>query len=282
MNRLRRWTSRARNAWRYARLAVWNRISWRSVLGDGPVVSLTTYGPRRRTAYRAIESIGLGMLRPSRLVLVLTEADASEIPPSLRRLERRGLEILRVPEDLGPHKKYYPLVTADPPPPAVVTADDDIYYERSWLALLARAAQDNPDIVHCHRAWFIGLDEDGMTAYITWQPAPGGVASHRLLITGGAGALYTQAAITALREAGDGFKLVAPRTDDIWISHTLFRAGIRAARLRTPFRHVPLQASRLDPAALARENRLGGGNDRTLAALYTPADIAALRTEPDI
>src|ERR1700691_1503154 len=100
----------------------------------GPVVSMTSYGRRIRTAYLAIESIAWGDVRPSRLILWLDDHTAFNNPPAtIRCLMKRGLEV-KLCEDYGPHKKYYPylqsLETFESP---LVTADDDILYPTYWL-----------------------------------------------------------------------------------------------------------------------------------------------------
>jgi hypothetical protein len=47
-----------------------NKFSRMPVTGpNGPVVSITTFGARERDAYLTIESIALGRLKPSRIVL---------------------------------------------------------------------------------------------------------------------------------------------------------------------------------------------------------------------
>src|ERR1700728_3972607 len=74
----------------------------------GPIVSLTTYGKRSRTVYLAVESIGKGHVRPSRIILWLDARAIFHNPPAtIRRLVRRGLEV-KLCENYGPHTKYYP------------------------------------------------------------------------------------------------------------------------------------------------------------------------------
>lgn len=101
---------------------------------DGPVVSLTTYGRRARTAYLAIESIARGDVRPSRLILWIDEESLLNSPPkTILRLQKRGLEVKGC-KNYRPHKKYYPFVESQESfNLPLVTADDDILYPRYWL-----------------------------------------------------------------------------------------------------------------------------------------------------
>ena len=103
-------------------------------------MSLTTFGPRIAIAYLAIEAIGRGILKPSRLMLWLDAREQGRaLPPSLLRLAERGLEI-RYCEDIGPHKKYYPFVASQRSfERPLVTADDDVIYPRDWLRELMQA-----------------------------------------------------------------------------------------------------------------------------------------------
>ena len=104
------------------------------VAHGGPVVSITTYGTRLNTVYLVLESIASGSVLPSRLILWVNDLEVfSAPPPPLQRLVRRGLEI-RLTEDYGPHKKYYPyLASAASFDRPLVTADDDVFYSRWWL-----------------------------------------------------------------------------------------------------------------------------------------------------
>ena len=86
-----------------------NLVSRSSVIAPGgPVVSLTTFGPRLETVYLAIESIGAGTLLPSRFILwIQDEQTFQNRPQSIRNLEARGLEV-RHTQEYGCHSKYYP------------------------------------------------------------------------------------------------------------------------------------------------------------------------------
>src|SRR5580698_9444674 len=57
------------------RLRHLNRTSQSPVVASGgPVVSLTTFGPRLETVHLTIESIGAGALLPSRLILWIQDS----------------------------------------------------------------------------------------------------------------------------------------------------------------------------------------------------------------
>lgn len=263
--------------WWMQRLRQRNLASREPVVADGgPVVSLTTYEPRWERVFYTIESIGNGRLRPSRLVLWVTESLLRQgVPDSLRRLTARGLE-LRGCEDLGPHKKYYPAVCEAAPTRPLVTADDDVLYPREWLSGLAEAAGHRPGYIHCGRAHVMQFEAPGRLApYRQWPACRTTAPSALHFFTGVAGVLYPVAMQQALREAGDGFRQSCPRADDIWLNANAWRARIEACQTVVFSRHLyELPGTR--GHGLARENTLQGGNDRQLMSTYREDELAQL------
>ena len=93
-------------------------------------------------------------------------------PASLRRLERRGLEILAA-GNYGPHTKYYPYVASTSRHTVpLVTADDDIIYPPEWLALLVDAGERHPGTVSAHWVSIMGT-EGGQVAGTQAGRGPG-------------------------------------------------------------------------------------------------------------
>jgi O-antigen/teichoic acid export membrane protein len=261
---------------RWLPTAARNRTSRASLLGDGPVVSLTTFGARAHTVHLTIESIGRGAVRPRRLILWVDEASVVAAPgPGLERARRRGLEILPCP-DLGPHKKYAPYVTTGAPGP-LVTADDDVLYPRSWLRDLARAHAAAPELVLCHRAHRM-LVAGQAAPYATWPLCRDATPGFTVFPTGVSGVLYPDRMLDALREAGTGFVAVAPRADDVWLHSVAVRTRTMIRQLTARPRLFPV-VPRTQAGALMQENVQGGRNDRAIAAVYSPSDLAAVQAE---
>lgn len=260
-----------------ARLRERNRDRAASLLGsDGPVVSLTTYEPRWSHVYYTLESIGAGTLKPSRLVLWIAPSVVTlGMPATLRRLADRGLEI-RTCEDLGPHKKYFPIVNEGSPTRDLVTADDDVLYWEDWLATLAAAARQRPGYVHAHRASVMSFDASGrFLPYVDWPACRSVQPSPLHFFTGVGGVLYPPPLQEALRQAGDAFRSCCPRADDIWLNAVAWRS--RTAVCQTaPFAPLLFEVPGTRAHGLARENRDSGGNDRQLTMTYTPEERAQL------
>ncbi|GAA3693029.1 hypothetical protein GCM10023081_32990 [Arthrobacter ginkgonis] len=268
-----------------ARLRLRNRFATTSVLGDTPVaVSLTSYGQRIATVALAIESIARGRVRPQEFILWLDdEAAYAQLPPSLLRLQRRGLSI-RLCDNLGPHTKYYPYLeaTAADGRLPLATADDDILYPRTWLLDLYRGHRQHPDAVNCHWASVVGVAEGRIAPYTGWARCRDTSASTAHFATGVSGVLYPPALLAELAALGRAFKPVCPSADDIWLHWVALRTGTKVRQVAPRARHFPLLPGTQEQTLLAG-NVIGSGNDTVFSRLYTEQDIALLglaRGEP--
>jgi hypothetical protein len=238
----------------------------------GPVVSLTSYGKRIRTAYLAIESIARGDLRPSRLILWLDDRSAFNNPPAtIRRLMQRGLEV-RLCDNYGPHSKYYPylqsLETFECP---LVTADDDILYPAYWLKRLFNAFQAEPGVIHCHNAHVHTVTDKGIALYAEGSPCWSTEASFRNLALGFSGVIYPPLFLDILKKADKGFERCCLTADDVWLHVQALRAGYKVRQVGSkPVYFPPIPGTQTE--AVSKKN-LRGGNDRQMQAIYSGKDI---------
>jgi len=258
-----------------------NARSTASILGTGPAVSLTSHGSRIATAFATVESIGLGSVRPRRIVLWLdSEGDVTQLDERLRRLVARGLEV-RLTDNLGPHTKYFPYVDQlwDGSSP-LVTADDDILYPTSWLSRLVRAQRDYPDTVNCHRAWTVGVGEDGaLLPYSTWAACSTSRPGSRTFATGVSGVIYPPGMLRMLRDRKLEFTTKCPRADDVWLHYVAVENDIPIRQIRPRGRHFPVVVS-AQVVKLQQDNITGLGNDRQIQATYSEAALARLGVRP--
>ncbi len=202
----------------------------RVVRHGGPVVSLTSYGLRIDTVYLTIESIACGSLLPSELILWLDDEERSRsLPVSLQRLIQRGLSV-RMCENYGPHKKYFPYVNSQEKfAVPLVTADDDILYPRNWLKTLTEAFERNPNVVNGFRARSISFRGDQIAPYANWPLCRSTIPSWKHLLNGVSGVIYPPGFLAALRAAGTAFEQCCPKADDIWLHANALRAGFKSA-----------------------------------------------------
>jgi hypothetical protein len=250
----------------------------RSAITDpgGPVVSLTSYGRRVQSVHLAIESIGRGQMRPARLILWLDDPSVFyDLPSGIRRLEARGLEV-KLCKEYGPHKKYYPyLESSQELRLPLVTADDDVLYPRYWLKRLVEAFQQFPDVVNCHRARVMEVNETGFTTYEKWRPAQSTKPSHLHFAIGVGGTLYPGPIQQRLKREGSAFLECCPKADDIWLHVQALRLGYKVRQIsEKAFRLVYIPGTQR--SALYHDNLGGGENDRQVKTTYLPADIDLL------
>lgn len=245
---------------------------------DGPVVSLTSYSKRVRLVHLAIESIGRGSQKPSRLILWLDEPERLARPTrALRRLVKRGLEIRKTP-NYGPHKKYYPYaasLAAHSVP--LVTSDDDTMYPKLWLESLLRAHANDPTLVVAHRVSLIEVSDGAIAPYSSWKAATSRTLSPRNFAVGVRGILYPPAFLDVLRVQGTGFEAVAPRADDIWLHMNTIKNGLRVRPVfdLNPADFLPIRGTG-KVAGLWASNIDSGGNDEQIRRTYAEPEVSLI------
>lgn len=234
-------------------LKVVNLCSQRPITGSCDVdVSMTTYGGRTRRAWRALETIGRGTLRPRSIVLWHHDEAVVRNPPNtLRRLMKRGL-VIKHCVDYGPHKKYFPHVMEENLERPLVTADDDVLYPRGWLARLVAAYP--PVNVVAYRTRVMSDDP-----YASWPLCETTDPSENLMATGTSGVLYPPEVLAVLRERGDEFMRVCPRADDFWLHFAAVASGVQTRQVSDLA--AQWWPTRPKQRGLMHDNQLDGGND---------------------
>jgi hypothetical protein len=257
-----------------------NRYSARRVTGAAPVVvNLTSYGHRLQSVFYAVESIARGRVRPRRLILWLDDADVLAAPPAqLRRLQRRGLELLPCP-DYGPHKKQFAYANSTHHQGLpLVAADDDVLYPRHWLAQLLAAHRAHPEDVHGHRTHRIRFVDGDVAPYTAWTPGRGTTAGFDVFCTGVSGIIYPPRLLTALAAEGDAFLRLAPFADDVWVHSVMVRHGFRGRQVapaQAEYPAIPGTQSR----TLYGRNVLAGGNDSQIVACFGARERERMRAD---
>jgi hypothetical protein len=249
------------------------------VAPGGPVVSLTTYGKRTETVHLSLESIASGSMLPSRIILWLDNPNTfKNLPPSLQRLEERGLEI-KLSDNYGPHTKYYPFVeSTDTFERPLVTADDDVLYPQNWLSGLVRSFNQNPTAVNCYRAHVMKFAGKKIAPYVNWSPCTSVQPNFLHFATGSYGCIYPPFFLRELRTAGSEFSKLCPAADDVWLHVNAVRAGVKIkqiAQLSPKFPFVP----GTQDSGLCLSNVELNQNDIQIKKTYQSADIAFLQSQ---
>jgi hypothetical protein len=252
-----------------------NLVSSESAVGDSEyVVSMTSFGERIARTHLALESIARGSQKPRRLILWLADDEPDDLPSPLKRLQRRGVEILRCP-DWRSHKKFFPYCfEPDAGNAYLVTADDDVLYSRTWLEDLVSAA--SPSAVACHRARVVRLEGTAPAPYGAWDMCDTDETSYAVCPVGGGGVIYPPRFVRHLAEAGDAFVRLAPTSDDLWLHHLAVRHGFPARQVSPDARWFPGIPAR--PQLFLFMQNAVGANDAAIRDLYGSAEIARIRS----
>lgn len=256
--------------------AKWLFIFPRGLCIPNLTVSLTSYGERLESVHSAIYSIVRGKYLPQRIVLVVNEELSDKVLRRLQPFKVFGLEILRA-ENLGPHTKYFPVIQAGLTESAVlVTADDNIFYRRNWLQLLWETHLIHPTDVVCWWAKAICFDGNAISSYHEWPEVCNRDARRNHFALGVGGVLYPQSMISALAAAGDKFKNVSPRCDDVWLHYVAIESGHQVRQVKEKMewpRHIP----GTQDAGLKHVNHLPDGNDKSVRLTYSTHAIELIR-----
>lgn len=244
------------------------------------IVSMTTFGPRLRRVYLAIESIAAGQMLPGRILLYVDAEDFDKAMsmPSIRRLMARGLELGKGERALRAHKKYFHAVMDDVIGDRFLTiADDDFFYSEDWLARLWREfCATNHDMVVADLVRIMRFKDEKFDAYVDWPHPTDTRARPTNFFLGGSGTIFPGAVVAALREGGRGFVGRTDFADDIWLNWTCFRAGVLARQSAAGGPHSK-QIPGSQTVALWQVNGLQAHNDTQLAAIYSTDDIKHLK-----
>ena len=191
------------------------------------IVSLTSYPQRIGTATQAVRALLLQSYRASRVVLVLSRPEFADtqLPRSLERLKKWGLEILWVDDNPRSYKKLLP-VLAQEPEAIIVTADDDVLYPHWWLKRLMQAHRERPTHILAYRANEVILTSEGLPRpYLEWRHPCLATRSELVFPTGMGGVLYPPHSLHPIALNARLALDLCPTADDVWFRVMALAAG---------------------------------------------------------
>jgi len=227
-------------------------------------VSLTSWTPRLETLPLTLVCLLDQTVRAQGIYVWLTEDDLARLPaPTLEAFSAHGVSF-QVCENMGPHKKWLPMIRMGFQKPFVI-CDDDIFYPCSWLGSLVE--EDRPDSyvgTRIHRMAGRGPELAGYECWsrdICWDGKP----SEWNFITGCGGAVIHPSRIGADFRDGDRIKNACPKADDIWLKAAHLAVGIPVYKTRYSFPCFEIPGT--GESALLAANVDSGGNDSQLGVL---------------
>jgi len=221
-------------------------------------VSLTSWTPRLETLPLTLMCLLDQKARAHGIHVWLTDDDLARLPLSvLEAFSAHGVSF-QVCENMGPHKKWLPMIKMGFQQSFVI-CDDDIFYPRSWLASLL--AEDRPDAyvgTRIHRMALRGPELAGYESWnrdICWDGKP----SEWNFITGCGGAVIHPSRIGADFRDWGRIQNACPKADDIWLKAAHLSAGIPVYKTRYAFPCLEIPGT--GQSALFATNVDSGAND---------------------
>lgn len=260
----------------------WDRLPLTEEAGRC-VLSLTSHGARLDHVHQTLQRLARGRERPRRVILVVDSDELTEALASrpLRRMLRRGLEVVEGQRAFGPHNKYFFAVpTAIEMQLPLVTADDDVIYPRSWLSHLLEAHDGVPSDIIAYRCRQMVTADGGLAPYRKWPLASEATPVAERFLTGVSGVLYPQEMLSALREAGDQFLATCARADDIWLNAVAMRAGVSIRLVQSESTNFPTLPG-TQRTSLVSANAGRDQNDVQIEATFAPAELVDLARSID-
>ena len=204
------------------------------------VVSLTSYQPRLATVGLTNRTLMSQRTMPDAIVLWLFrgDLDGAALPYDLPELQRKGLTVRIVDEDIRQYKKLvYALV--DYPNDLIITCDDDALYPQDFVQGLLEAHRSFPAAVAAYRCRWMRKEGGGIASYMTWRNVEYNQPSFNLFPTGVGGILYPPGALHADVFRRDIYLENAPTADDIWFKFMALRNGTETVQVGGRFREFP-------------------------------------------
>lgn len=227
------------------------------------IISLTSFPARFDALPMAIRALLNQSMKPDKIILWLTEEECKDLglPASLTELEKYGLEIKFVPENLRPHNKLY-YTLKEYPEAVVISVDDDNVYSTKLVEKLYRAHLEHPDYVCCNMVHEITLKDDRPDEYDNWNggaPRKGGISNYYVAL-GVGGVLYPPYCFDQEYFDTKLIKELALSADDLWLKITELRLGISVYKIdESP--KIPFSISGSQKVTLGKENNGQKRND---------------------
>jgi hypothetical protein len=238
------------------------------------IVSLTSFPARIERLWLVIETLLRQTSKPHKIVLWLAVSQfdgVASLPKSLRRLEKRGLEI-KFCDDLRSHKKYF-YAMQEFPTFSVITVDDDTFYPEDLVEGLVDCSQEYPGLVCCYLAHQMVFRDGSICKYLDWISGfqTQKKYSSALVPIGCEGVLYPPEALD--QRAFDKWAIITlcPFADDLWLkamSTLNERSTVRVHSRSHPFANLIYSRKAMN-VSLSELNNGEAMNDLQLAAIVS-------------
>ena len=236
------------------------------------IVSLTTYNKRIFDVYLTIESLLRQTVKPSRLLLWLSEEEfmRADLPLVLKKQQQRGLEI-RFCKDIRSFKKLIPALN-EAPDRTIITVDDDYIYPFDFIERLVNTSRKNLHCVCYYTGSRIGFTPQGdLKPYVQWEHTDQEYNASLLnFATGAGGVLYPPHCFYRDVLNEKRFMLYTPSADDVWFKAMTLLNGTKYVKvpLECDFSEKFISLNNAQDIALYHRNVGQGQNDLQIKAVF--------------
>lgn len=227
------------------------------------IISLTSYPARYATLFICIKSLLRQSMKADKIILTLFKDEAYNLPKTLLDLQKFGLTISYVDENLKPHKKYF-YVMQDYPDALIITVDDDLMYDKHLVRDLYHSYKKYPYAVSARRVHKIERDKTTglLKPYREWgyENTTVKTPSSQLFVTTGGGTLFPPHILPSHTFNIKNIIELCLAADDIWINFMLQQYKIPVVWIpHWPIHPHPIAST--TSSGLAQTNVAHGQND---------------------
>jgi hypothetical protein len=236
-------------------------------------ISITSWMPRKDALPLVLLSMIEQSLRPAAVHVWLCPEDQEMISEHHRDFFAvHGVQFHET-GNIGPHKKWLPMIESGHESSFVI-ADDDTYYPRDWFEALVREGAEYPSEIIANRCHKILLQANGMPEpYAEWQRGVTGQreSSHFLFAVGCGGALIRPDAIAQEFRNRDLIGKLCDRADDVWLMAAYIHSGYKVRKSGYDFPSLDYPGT--TQSGLAVTNVDQGENDQQLQQVFQYFDL---------
>lgn len=196
-----------------------NGINMREERSRKIIVSFTSYPKRFKAIPLTVKTILYQSYKPDKIILYLAKEECKgELPKRIQKLQKYGLEIVFVDENLKPHNKYFYSMQKYPDD-IVITIDDDILYPRDLIRRLHKSYKDYPDCVSAARVHMMKTVDGRLYKYNDWdwEYRKEYIPLSRLFATGVGGVLYPPHILSERTFESRLVRELCLEADDVWL-----------------------------------------------------------------
>lgn len=182
------------------------------------LVSIASYPKRDSLLPAVFQTLSKQTVIPRKWILVLSAEDyTGGLPKHLRKLEKKGVEVLWVENNPYAVKKLIPVIEKYQDS-AVVTLDDDIIYHPSLLDGLVSHAKNNPKAIVGYVGKSLVKQDNKLGMYNREdKPADQNTNSDQVYLIGWGGIYYPPSSLdNRVLDMGKVHEIVPGRGSDIW------------------------------------------------------------------